>query len=406
VPGETTRPSRREPHVPSVTDVTGPHGKPNKRIVFLSAYHDYRTAKRASIQHIADGLVRAGYDVTFISTRFSLLSHLTKDSRLLHRDMANRIEIVNGVRCYLWWTAAHPFKSRYEWVNAFMSQLYPLYAESPDATFDRLVSAADYIIVESGVAAIYIRRLRRLNANAEIIYYGSDRLDTVGAHPYVRQRLEADATLVHHCSVRSSRMVSDLRWAEGRIYRAEFGVESREMNDVGPNPYLASAKTAVSVGSMLFDPSFFQLAAPNCPDIEFLVIGCGTDFKAPANVRVLPEMRFADTLPYLKYATIGIAPYRSALGSEYLAESSLKLAQYESFALPAVCPVFAVGDVASRFGYFPGDEASIRTALASALAFTGRVKGRKFLSWEEVALRVLEPQLYPDTKLDDVHTSS
>lgn len=368
-----------------------------RNIVFLSAFHDYRTAKRASIQQVADGLARAGHDVSFVSTRFSHLSKRTGDSRLFLWDRANQVEAVNGIRCYLWRTAVHPFQSRNALANAVMSRLYPLYAALPDRQFDAFLRAADYVIIESSVAAIFMRRIKRMNPAVKILYYATDRLDTVGAHPFIRERLEQDAALIHHVSLRSPKMASDFSWATGKLYRAEFGIEPSDFTNVGPSPYALDRQTAVSVGSMLFDASFFQMAAAAFPNVDFHVIGAGSRFDAPANVIQHNEMKFVDTLPYVKHATIGVAPYLPAPGVEYLAESSLKMAQYEYFALPAVCPEFAVGDVRSRFGYRPYDGASIADAMRQALAATGQVTPRTFLTWEQVADRVLTPQQYPQT---------
>ncbi|PXA98028.1 UDP-glucuronate--glycolipid 2-beta-glucuronosyltransferase [Nostoc sp. 3335mG] len=370
-----------------------------RNVVFLSAYHDYRTAKRASIQQVADGLVGLGYDVSFVSTRFSRLSKITGDSRLFLWDKANRVETVNGVHCYLWRTVVHPFQSGNRLLNAAMARLYPLYAELPDRQFDAIFRAADYVVLEASVAAILMRRIKRINPDVRIIYYATDRLDTVGAHPFIRQRLEDDAGLIDHVCLRSPRMAPDFQWAKGKLYRAEFGIEPKDFAGIGPSPYPPGRQTAVSVGSMLFDPSFFQLAAARFPDVDFHVIGCGTTFDAPANVHIHAEMKFVDTLPYVKHATVGIAPYLPAPGVEYLAESSLKMAQYEYFALPAVCPAFAVGDTPSRFGYTPGDAASIATAMTAALDAAGTVTPRMFLTWREVAERVIDPQAFPGTKI-------
>jgi 2-beta-glucuronyltransferase len=371
-----------------------------REIVVLSAFHDYRTAKRASIQQVADGLARAGCNVSFVSARFSGLSKYTGDSRLFLRHKANQIETVNGVRCFLWHTPVHPFQSGNPFLKAIMGPAYILYSEWPSKTFDEICGHADSVIVESGVAAIYLRRLRRINSKARIVYYAADQLDTIGAHSFVHRRLRSDSALVTHFSLRSSKMVDHFRWADGRLFRAEFGIEESDYVNAGPSPYPAGATTAVSVGSMLFDQGFFQIAAKLFPDVQFHVIGCGTNFEAPANVRVHPEMKFKDTLPYLKHATLGIAPYRPAPGVEYLAESSLKLAQYEYFGLPALCPMFAVGKSTSRFGYQPGDSRSIHAAATAALAAAGTIAPRKFLSWTEVALRVLDPERYPGTSLN------
>lgn len=370
-----------------------------KRVVLISGYHDYRTAKRASIHQIADGLVKAGLDVSFISTRFSALSRYTGDSRLFLWDKANVPEDVNGVRCLLWRTLLHPFSSPSRLLERLSSYGYEFYSELPNRAFDELIGGADYVIAESGTAVIYLRRIRRLNPRAKIIYYGADRLETIRAHPFVRSRLNEDESLIDHFSLRARRLADEFPYASGRLYKAGFGFNEDELRAVGPSPYAPGQKVAVSVGSMLFDPSVFKLVAGHFPEMQFHVIGCGTSFDAPPNVHIHPEMPFARTLTFVKHGSIGIAAYADAPGAEYLAESSLKLAQFEFFGVPAVCPSFAVGASRHRIGYEPGNEESIRSAVSAALASVGSVQPRSFPSWEEIALQVVEPVLYGGTAI-------
>ena len=369
-----------------------------KNIVLLSAYHDYRTAKRASIHQIARAMADLGHEVAFISMRFSHLSRWKGDSRLALTDRSNRIELTDGIKCYLWRTMFHPFASANTFVNSAMGAFFRLYAETPNRTVDRFLSAADYVIIESSAAAIFVRRIKRLNPRAHIIYYATDLLDTVGAHPFVRDQLEKDGALIGHVSMRSPRMMDNFNWAGDRRYRAEFGVDVSEFSDIGRTPY-QNVLNVVSVGSMLFDASFFDAVAPAFPDIMFHVIGCGVKFSPSKNVIIYDEIRFRDTLPYLKYATVGVAPYRHAPGTEYLADSSLKLAQFEYFGLPAVCPDFAVGTNATRCGYRVNDDESMRMALGRALEMVGKVPPRQFQTWEDVAVRVLTPQEFADTSI-------
>jgi 2-beta-glucuronyltransferase len=373
-------------------------GAEAKRVVLISGYHDYRTAKRASIHQIAHALARSGYDVSFIATRFSWLSRRRgTDSRLFLWDKANQIEVVDGIRCLLWRTSLHPFHSRNRLGDAFLGTLFPAYAELPSAIFDDLVSQADHIIIEAGVPAIYLRRLRRLNPAATIICYCTDRPDVVGSHPFVRQRMIDDEHLVDYFVVRARAMAEYFNFVSGPLYRVGFGINPEEFANIGPSPYHDGDRAAVSVGSMLFDEQFFAAAAPAFPDLQFQVIGSGTELQGPPNLHVHAEMPYADTLPFVKHAAIGIAPYRAAPGGEYLADSSLKLAQFEYFGLPAVCPHFAVGDSAARVGYEPGDPQSIQAAVTKALALVGKVEPRSFPTWSEVAVRVLNPAAYPDT---------
>jgi 2-beta-glucuronyltransferase len=377
----------------------GTRGEMSKgKAVFISAFHDYRTAKRASIHQIAHALACNGYDVSFLSTRFSRLSRAKADSRLPLWNRANRLEKVDGIGCYLWRTQLHPFATGNRFADRLMGPLFRLYARLPSREVDELLAGADYVVVEASVASILLRRIRRLNPDARIIYYATDRLETVGAHPYVQQRLAQDAGLIHHVSMRSWLMAPDFPWASDRLTRIGFGIDSRDFASIGPSPYPEGSRNAISVGSMLFDESFFHSAAAAFPDVTFHVIGCGRRFSAAANVVVHDEMPFRETLPYIAHATIGVAPYLDAPGVEYLSETSLKLAQFEYFGVPAVCPDFAVGNIASRSAYRPGSPASIEQAIGQALAAVGTVRPRSFPRWEEVGERLLHPERYSDTK--------
>lgn len=280
-----------------------------------------------------------------------------------------------------------------------MSSMFTLYSKIPNGKLDEILRGADYVIVEAGFSAILIERIHKLNSDCKIVYYVTDLSQTVGGHPKVDMAFREYAKFVDHIIVRSPRMASQFECSSKKIYRAEFGIDYDQYADVGSSPYPNGSVNAVSVGSMLFDADFVLEAARQFPDVQFHVIGCGMTFNAPGNVTIHPEMPFVDTLPYVKHATVGFAPYRPAPGVEYLADSSLKLAQYEFFGLPAVCPEFAVGDVKSRFGYTPRNRSSIANAMRDALAHSGKIEPKTFLTWEEVGERILAPEKYPETRV-------
>jgi 2-beta-glucuronyltransferase len=194
----------------------------------------------------------------------------------------------------------------------------------------------------------------------------------------------------------AEKMAADFHWAAEKTYIVPLGIDREQFASIGPSPY-SGGINAVTVGSMLFDRSFFEQAAPRFPDVQFHLIGTGEPFAAPANVHHYKEMPFKATLPYLKHADFGIAAYKPQANSGYLAQSSLKLMQYEYLGLPAVCPDYAAGANPHRFGYACGDESGIVTAVRQALTH-GRFAGATaVLSWEEVAQRMLAPELYGDT---------
>ncbi len=369
-----------------------------RRIVILSGFHDYRTARRGSIQMLADACVRLGARVSFVSTRFSQLSRRTGDSRLFLWDRANRTERVNDVDCYLWRTPLHPFAASNPLLSALNARAFRLWAALPNADFDAIMSAADDIIIESSVAAVFVRRLRRLNPRGRIIYFATDRLDTHGAHPAVQAELVAVADQIDHFALRARALASEFGFARDRLYHAEFGIHAPDFANVGASPYTAKLN-AVSVGNGLFDADFYKRVAPHFPQVEFHLIGTGPRFEAPPNVHLHPEMPFRDTLPWLAHATIGLAPYVYAVGADYVAESSLKLAQFEYLGLPAVTADFATAGNPNRLGYTLGDTESMIAATRAALARAGHITPRQFLSWDDVATRVLDPARFPETRI-------
>jgi 2-beta-glucuronyltransferase len=134
--------------------------------------------------------------------------------------------------------------------------------------------------------------------------------------------------------------------------------------------------------------------------VDFHVIGPGKTSRALSrpNIHVYGEMKFAETVKYIKHAKFCIAPYRRNNAAAYLADTSLKLLQYEFLGQPAMCPSFAAGGRPHRFGYEPGDADSIAQAIQSAMR-QGKHKPGHYLSWAEVAKRVMNPSAYPDTPL-------
>jgi 2-beta-glucuronyltransferase len=371
-----------------------------KNIVFVSAVHDFRMLRRGSIQALAAAMVKLGHTVTFVSLRFSLLSLIKGDSRSSLWRRANRPELIDGVLCYLWFTFLHPFQSKNRLLEFLFRPHYLLHKRLKNSFVDRCFRKADVIVIESGQGILFAERARRLNSTAKIIYRASDKLSTIGASEILQVELEKNAGAFDWFCLLSADMADEFAWAREKTFCVPLGIDPADYRDNGPNPYVAPIN-AVSVGSMLFDPSFFRTAAALFPVIQFHLIGCGARFEAPPNVKLYDEMAFKDTLRYIEHASFGIAPYREREGAGYLATSSLKLKQYEYMGIPAVCPFFAVGRSRNRFGYVPGDESSIERAIDQARNSVF-VPVPAPLNWQDLALRLLDPQRFPDCELGEM----
>ena len=362
----------------------------------LSA-HDYRTPRRASIHFIADELARRG-PTRFFSLRYSRLSRWKHDIRLPLDPNANAVDRHRGVDCYLWKTTLHPFNTRRDWLRRVEDAMFRRYVAAAPAILRQWMGEADTIVFESGTAAVFVELARQTNRWAKLIYRASDGLSAIDSADYVARAFARVAPTMDAIALVSPAMAAEVA-SRGNVYHVGHGIDPALAEQGDPSPY-ADGVHAVSVGSMLFDPDAIAVASRAFPQVRFHVIGSGRG-REPGyggNVTVYDEMPHALTLRYIKHARFGIAPYAAARLPAYLADSSLKLLQYDFFALPAVCPHAIVGGYASRFGYAPGDPDSIVAAVHRALD-APRVRSRQPLDWAQTVDRLLDPAAYPDTRI-------
>ncbi len=370
------------------------------RAVIISAVHDYRSRRRGSIQAIADAMARRGLNLSFVSIRFSPLSLLKRDSRSFLWHMANRRERQGDISCFLWGTPFHPFATRTASGDRITAHLHDLYASWPSGELDRLIGEADVVVVESGLGIALAPRIRRLNPNCRLIYRASDTLSTIGAHPHLSSLLKLHSSEFDQFCLLSPQMAYAFAHVRARTYCVPQGIERAQFEAIGESPY-TDGRSVASVGSMLFDRRTFDIAAEAFPDRTFHVIGCGRTWRCAPNIIIYPEMKFLETLPFLAHADVGVAAYREAGHCRYLADSSMKLAQYSYLRLPAVCPHFAVGRHAHRFGYGPGDEREIVSAFEAAFADEFSDGAPAPMTWDDLVMRLLDPAAFADTRIPD-----
>ena len=364
----------------------------------LSA-HDYRSPRKASIHFITNELAKRG-PTRFFSLRYSMLSRYTADPRLSLDDQANRIATHQGVECYLWKTMIHPFNTRRSWLRPAESIMYRWYSQGRNNVLRQWIKEATVILLESGVAPVFFDLIKQLNPSAKILYRASDSLEAINVAEYVNDAFARIAGDINTIALPSRALVDSIPSRHNLIF-VPHGIDHSVAEKADPSPYEGEGIHAVSVGSMLFDPSFFVLASKRFPQIHFHVIGSGHP-RHPEygdNVTVYGEMPFAQTLRYIKHARIGIAPYSSTNLPAYLRDTSLKLIQYEFFKLPAICPTFIAADYPTRFGYDIGDGDSIEQAINRALSPVQPLVSRQVLSWGEVTERMLTPQFFRDTEM-------
>lgn len=357
------------------------------RFCIISAQHDYRSLRRVNLHFIAQELRRFG-QVRFFSLRFSRLTSIRgRDPRLSLSARANRVEEVDGIDCYLWRTPVHPV-SLPEPLAALEALTFSAYVAQAPEVLRRWIADSDLVILESGVAIVFLELIRSINPKARILYLAADSLDTIGAAQFARSYLDRVHSDLDGIILPSPALAEDFPRARATMF-IPHGINREDYSERRASPFEPGSRNGVSVGSMLFDPRFFDLAAPLFPDIHFHVIGSGTTARRQrkGNVTYYPEMNFTETLAYLQHADFGIAPYRPEEVPSYLADTSMKLMQFGYLGLPAVCPAEAVSSYPRRFGYDIARPESVKAAIAQAL--TAPHQSVASPSWSEVTDRIL-----------------
>jgi 2-beta-glucuronyltransferase len=361
-----------------------------KSFVIMSGYHDYRSKRKADLHFIADELKQRG-EVNFLSLRYSYLTRFKEDPRHDLWDRANKYEKVDGVRCYLWRTPVHPFCLP-KYCSTIENAVFATFSRHLPNVMRTVIERADIVLVESGISIIYAPLIKRLNPKARIIYMASDSLDAIGQAGAIKNALKANAALIDSARVPSPYLARDIP-REIPCYYIPHGIDKTLFERIAPSPFAPGSLNAVSVGSMLFDPSFFETAGKLFPNVTFHVIGSGYAGAAPHNVRYYPEMSFEDTLPFLKYSSFAVAPYGRDVDA-YLTHTSMKLMQYNYLGVSAVCPEIVAGSGYGRFGYDPRRPQTIKAAIEKAL------QGRSFVSqaqldWRQVTELTIEGKSTP-----------
>jgi 2-beta-glucuronyltransferase len=142
------------------------------------------------------------------------------------------------------------------------------------------------------------------------------------------------------------------------------------------------------VGRNRLDYDFVNRAVALFPDWSFHLFGGVLDRPRGSNLIVHGERPFAELIPYLRYADIGLQSLEYWPGAECFTDS-LKMQQYTYCRLPIVAPTFLRTAQPHVFYYEPGDDESIRGALLAASRFDrAKVPHEQVGSWSDLIVKL------------------
>jgi len=366
--------------------------EPRRKIVILTAHAFLSGYRKASIHFIASRWAHQGHDVHVLTIGHSWLT-LLKDRprfRALSQEQANRFQTIgNNLSAGAYLPPLHAFSSKNRFLNAANTLLFRLYGSHLPRFARRIVANADLVLAESGSALAFFSKVKRVNPKARTLYFCRDLLRSIGAAPAL-QNIQATQIGRFDAVCVPSERLGALLPPGGRVKVIPQGVDAELFDRVQLSPYQPGSRNAVSIGNMLFDQVSVAAMATAAPHVNFHVFGAAWNGWAPPNVVIYGERDFESIVPYLQHADFGIAPYRLTADEVYLAESSLKLAQYSYCGLPVLLPDLIPFTRANGIAYSLEGEAAWREKVDVALTMRRSPTFRDgIMTWDEVAQRTL-----------------
>jgi len=341
-----------------------------RRVVLITG-HYLESRRRAGFHWLANAYHERGWDVTFVTAALSWLSWLRRDHRFQYpvRAEANRLKQVDDrLHSFVWFTPWHPANLRSGILNKLAAPLFRRYGDRSLGELEPCIANADLFIFESTPALLLFDRFKELNSDALCVYRMSDDLRMLNNHPAV---IEAELRAVPRFDLVSLVSESMRHRFDGasNVQVHPHGVRTALFDADSPNPYDARWRAnAVFVGHARLDEQFLDIVSLTYRNWGFHVFGDVRCTLRRPNVLLYGERPFADIVPYVKHADVGLHTLRDEPGVECFAQS-LKVCQYAYARLPIVAPrAIASASSVPMVGYEPNDPASIRAALEKAAA--------------------------------------
>ncbi len=361
-----------------------------QRVVFVTS-HYLKSDRKAGFHWLAESFWRAGWKVLFFTESISWLSLLRRrDPRCQHpivREANQLCSVRERMDSFVWLTPFHPVNLRAKFLNRLSAPVLKLYPRFSLGEAKPEIAAADLIVFDSDHGLFLFDRFKELNPRARFVYRVSDDIRMMRHHPLVPAQEERILTQFDLISAASS--VLARRFAHlANIFLHNHGLEKELFDQHHANPYQTPRPNVVYVGKHYFDADFIARAVRIFPDWSFHVFGAVGPLPKTPNLTHHGERPFAELVPYLQHADIGLQNLSYTPGAECFTDS-LKMFQYTYCRLPIVAPSYLKHDRPHVFYYEPGDDASIRTAMLAAQNYDReQISTASVLSWDDLAAKL------------------
>ncbi len=359
---------------------------PARKKAVLLTYHCRKSPRQAGFHQLAHALRNEGWETLFLTAPYSLLSQIRNNyrSRCIIPEETNRLHR-HGENdySYVLKTPWHPVNLKNRFLNGIFAPLFRRYDRFLTGEMMDYIRQADLFIFESCAALLFFDKIRKINPKAKMIYRVSDDLKLLNVPPVVLEAEKKSAPLFDLVSSPSAYLH---RYFEhfGHASLDHHGLRKDLYDKDYENPYDASCTNVVFIGQAHLDYDFLRRALQICPHWKFHVIGPLSSEHMSENIIYYGEKPFEETIPFIKYADIGLhtLAFRPGAGSF---TDSLKVVQYTYCRLPIIAPDFLECDRSNFIYYRPGDSVSIARALETAQKFNHTlIDNDRIPSWDDL----------------------
>jgi 2-beta-glucuronyltransferase len=356
-----------------------------KRVVFVTS-HYLESDRKAGFHWLAESFWRAGWHVLFFTESISWLSLLRRRHPFV-RERHRLRHVRERMASYVWLTPFHPINLRLGLLNRLTAPMLRLYPRFSLGEAEPEIAQADLFVFDSDHGLFLFDRFKQLNPRARFVYRVSDNIRMMRHNPILPTQEERIVEQFDLISAPTSHFLKRYpRLANACCH--SHGLDKHLFDQPHDNPYRTPRPNILYVGKHFFDAEFMARAVRLFPDWSFHVFGDVGPLPASANVTHHGEQPFAELVPYLQHADIGLQNLSYTPGAEWFTDS-LKMFQYTYCRLPIVAPRFLQQERPHVFYYEPGDDASIRQALLDARGYDrSRISSDGVLTWDELASKL------------------
>jgi len=362
-----------------------------KILTLISRHYFSSNNRKTTVHFIAREFSKKGYSVNFISVGRSLFSTFNKpDGKGIPKDISRKhfTEVEPNIFSIVMDEWVHPISSQSGIINALTSPDLIRYGKHVPKQVKENIVDSDIILIECGYGVAYFDYLKKICTKAKFIYFATDPLTQVGLRPEF-EKIEYDSITKFDLVRVASSTLGERFPKNTNLVVIPQGLDKSVFDQSKNSPYPKGSTNFISIGDMAFDDETIIKMALLKPEANFHVFGASMPTTFPSNIKVHGEVDFSTLVPYIKFADVGIMPYKMNSHMTYLTKTSLKFLQYSYCLLPIVTPIGPNWERAQVFQYDASKDQSINEMLNQALHVTkDRSLADSIMDWTECAAKL------------------